>query len=165
MVSTDAAHIYIIPQTGISLPVFDNRDKVRPCNAQYCCKDMLDCSLYSASYTAFFNFSYPLQNIDIRSRTLLNPVHASVEIQQWMNLDSPDIVKQQAQRICYQSIMESFGKLLIGFTVLMYVYTFTTATKWNMLSIDWTSRDTAQKGLEELFQNITLSILSNSLLT
>lgn len=168
LVSTDAAHIYIIPNTSVSAgPVFAGGEPLTSLNAHYGYQDLLDCKLYNASYTAFFNFSYPQQNIDIQSRNLLNPVNVSTDISQWEYTanTSPYVVQRQAQRICYQSIMESYGRLLVGSEWERDGFTVNDKTSWNMLSINWTSRAAAQSGLEELFQNLTLSMLGTSVLT
>jgi hypothetical protein len=167
LVSTDAAHIYIIPNTSVAGPIFVGGEQVTPSDARYGYQDLLDCSLYNASYTAFFNFSYPSQNIDVRSRKLLNPVNVSTDISRWKNTEenSPYVVEQQAQRICYQSIMDSYGRLLVGYEWERDGFTVNEKTSWNMISIDWTSRVTTQRGLEELFQNLTLSMMGTSALT
>lgn len=168
--SSDAAHIYIIPNTSVSGPVYGGGMDFTSSLDHFGYQDLLDCSLYNASYTVFFNFSYPQQKIDIRSRKLLNPVHVSLDIRDWYysqfsSKSLSHMFKQQAQRISYQSIMEAFGKLLVGYSWIRDGYNVNSGTSWTMLSIDWTSRDATQKGLEELFQNITLSMLSTSSLT
>lgn len=167
LVSTDTAHLYIIPNTSVAGPISVGGIQISPDDTHYGYQDLLDCKLYNASYEAFFNFSYPSQTIDIRSRTLLNPVNVSEDISDWYSSgrNAPDIVQKQAQRICYQSIMECVGRLLVGYEWWRDGYKTVAKTSWAMMSIDWTSRDTAQQGLEELFQNITLSMLSIPSLT
>lgn len=167
LVSTDAAHIYIIPNTSVAGPVYVGGIMVTPEDAHYGYQDLLDCRLYNASYQAFLNFSYPSQTIDIQSRDLLNPVNVSTDISDWYyeTVNNADIVGGQAQRICYQAIMHSLGKLLVGYEWWRDGYIVTAETSWAMMSINWTARDTAQHGLEELFQNMTLSMLSSASLT
>lgn len=167
LVSTDTAHLYIIPNTSVAGPVFVGGIQITPDDTHYGYQDLLDCKLYNASYQAVFNFSYPSQMIDIRSRTLLNPVNVSTDISDWYFSDknAADVVQMQAQRICYQSIMDCVGRLLVGYEWWRGGFKVVDKTSWAMMSIDWTSRDTAQQGLEELFQNITLSMLSNPSLT
>lgn len=166
VISSDAAHIYVVPNTAVSGPITAGEQAN---NSHYGYQDLLDCSLYNASYTVFFNFSNSDQTINILSRKLLNPVTASKKISQWVamaNIPSNiTAATRQAQRICYQSIMEVYGKLLVGNNWIGDDFTANTGTTWNMLSIDWTSRDASQKGLEELFQNMTLSMLADSSLT
>lgn len=166
LVSTDTAHLYIIPNTSIAGPMFIDEQN-SPGDSRYGYQDLLDCKLYNASYQAVFNFSYPSQTIDIRSRTLLNPVNVSRDISDWYFSDkgAADVVQMQAQRICYQSIMESLGRLLVGYQWWSDGYKITDRGNWATTTINWTSRDTAQQGVEEMFQNITLSMLSSPYLT
>lgn len=169
LVSTDTAHLYIIPNTSIAGPMFaDGSDgSSGNDNIHYGYQDLLDCKLYNASYQAVFNFSYPSQTIDVRSRTLLNPVNVSSDVSEWYFSDenAADVVQMQAQRICYQSIMDCVGRLLVGYESWRDGYKLQDSGNWASTSIDWTSRDTAQQGLEELFQNITLSMMSSPSLT
>ena len=169
LVSTDTAHLYIIPNTSIVGPMFADDGGVQnsPDNIHFGYQDLLDCKLYNASYQAVFNFSYPSQTIDVRSRTLLNPVNVSKDVSGWYFSDknAADVVQMQAQRICYQSIMESVGRLLVGNQLWMDGRKLLDRGNWAATTIDWTSRDTAQRGLEDMFQNITLSMLSSPYLT
>lgn len=167
VVSTDTAHLYIIPNTSVAGPIFVGGVQISPDDSHYGYQDLLDCKLYNASYQAVFNFSHPSQTINIRSRTLLNPVNVSEDVSDWYfsGRNAPDILRKQAQRICYQSIMDCLGRLLVGYEWWRDGYKVVDKTSWAMMSIDWASRDTAQQGLEELFQNITLSMLSSPSLT
>ena len=169
LVSIDTAHLYVIPNTSIVGPMFadDGGEQNSPDDTHYGYQDLLDCKLYNASYQADFNFSYPSQTIDIRSRTLLNLVNVSRDVSDWYFSDknAADVVQKQAQRICYQSIMDSVGRLLVGYQLWMDGYKLADRGNWAATTIDWTSRDTAQQGLEDMFQNITLSMLSSPYLT
>ncbi|OAL43468.1 hypothetical protein IQ07DRAFT_292964 [Pyrenochaeta sp. DS3sAY3a] len=160
MVSTDAAHIFVIPNTTIAGPISIGGIQIGSDDDHYAYQDLLDCKLYNASYRANFNLTFPTQSINIESRKLLNPVNVSVDITDWRYRKGPaDTI---AQRICYQSIMDSFGRLLAGYEWWRDGFVMTQRTSWNMMAIDWTTRDGAQEGLEILFQNITLSMLSTS---
>jgi len=165
MVSTDAAHIYIIPNTSVAGPVYGYG---MPSNGPYGYDDLLDCKLFNASYQAFLNFSYPSQTVEVKSRTLLNPVNAPQDISEWhrgaMN-NNFEGVKQQAQRISDQAVMDCLGRLLVGYEWWNDGYVVTQQTSWSMMSIDWTNRVKAQQGVEELFENITLSMMSSAPLT
>ena len=59
-------------------------------------------------------------------------------------------------------MMDSLGRLLVGNEWQRDGFTTTDKTSWALMSIDWTARDTARQGVEELFQNITLSMLSST---
>jgi hypothetical protein len=168
IVSTDAAHLYIIPNTSIAAgPVFVGGIlQLTPEDARYGIQDLLDCKLYNASYHTHFNLTFPTQSIEVRSREMLNPVHVSLDIWDWRSSSStPELRVREAQRIAYQSIMDAFGRLLVGTERWREGLVATQKTSWNMVAIDWTTRDGAMKGLEQLFQNITLSMLSTPSLT
>jgi hypothetical protein len=153
--ATDAAHIYVIPNSSYLVgPVFVGHEQMT-FNQNYGYQDLLDCKLYNASYQAFFNFSFPNQAIQVQSRQLLNPVNASDDISHY----TKGVYGHEAQRISYQSIMESFGRLIVGVDQDRDTRVITVGS-WRMLAIDWTTRNGTQQGLESLFQNITLSLLS-----
>jgi hypothetical protein len=158
--STDAAHIYIIPNTTLMGPYFAGGQQMSY-NARYGYQDALDCKLYNASYRASFNLTFPNQVITVQSREFLNPVNVSTN--QWDGSPSHS-VSQNKHRLCYQSIMDSFGSLMVGWDHERDGGT-TTKGSWNMMAIDWTTRESSQRDIEQLFQNITLSMLSAPSLT
>ena len=159
--SPDVAHIYIIPNTSTTWPVFVGGSQVTPQDAHYGYQDLIDCKLYNASYKTLFNFIFPTQTINVELQEFLNPVNLSQDITDWWFEDgTPDQIAHEAQRISYQSIMDAFGRLLVGYEWDRDGFVTTEKTSWNMLAIDWTSREKTQSGLEQLFQNITLSLLS-----
>ena len=165
--SLDAAHIYIIPNTAVSGPVYLSGSPLAT-YPRYGYQDLLDCSLYNASYHVVFNSSYPTQTLTVQSVQLLNPVNSTQSTLGWANATADPMAihaGHDTERICYQSLMYSFGKLLVG-TYYDLVGTKTTdKTSWTLTDINWTTRDSAQHGVQELFQNITLSMLSSSALT
>jgi hypothetical protein len=163
--STDAAHIHIIPNTSMIGPYFVGQEQMTSNKTHYGYQDLLDCKLYNASYQAFFNLTFPNQAIKVLSMDFLNPVNVSKDIKDWKNAKgSPEEVTRSAQRISYQSIMDSFGRLLVGASAERDGYVRTRGS-WNLMAIDWMTRNGTQKGLEQLFQNITLSMLSAPSLT
>jgi hypothetical protein len=96
----------------------------------------------------------------VESRDFLNPVNVSEDTGEWQFKEGSEYdVARQAQRISYQAIMDSFGRLLAGYEWWRDGFVVTQSSSWNMMSIDWTTRDGAQKGVEQLFENITLSML------
>jgi hypothetical protein len=163
--STDAAHIHIIPNTSFIGPYFAGSQQMGSNKTHYGYQDLLDCKLYNASYKAFFNFTFNNQAIKVQSREFLNPVNVSKDIKDWKySKGSPEDVVHSAQRVSYQSIMDSFGRLLVG-AEASRDGNVRTRGSWKMMAIDWMSRDGAQQGLEQLFENITLSMLSAPALT
>jgi hypothetical protein len=158
IISTDAAHIYVIPNTTMLGPYFAGREMMTFLD-RYGYDDLLDCTLHNASYRAFFNLTFANQAIEVQARELLNPVNIPKDIEYSMEQYHDGTLGHTTQRICYQSIMDSFGRLLVGREMKRDGTIFTTGS-WNMVPIEWTTRNGTQKGLEQLFQNITLSMLS-----
>ncbi|KAF2748562.1 hypothetical protein M011DRAFT_525633 [Sporormia fimetaria CBS 119925] len=126
--------------------------------------NFLDCKLYNASYRAVFNLTFPNQDIRVESRELVNPVSASKDISVWEYQigRSPDEGARRAQGICYQSVMEAFGRLLVGWETQEDGEVITWRTCWRMMAMKWNSGDDTRTGLGSLFENITLSMLSAS---
>jgi hypothetical protein len=56
LVSTDTAHLYIIPNTSVAGPAFAGGIQLTPDDTHYGYQDLLDCKLFNASYEAVFNF-------------------------------------------------------------------------------------------------------------
>jgi hypothetical protein len=67
------------------------------------------------------------------------------------------------QFVSYLTVMSSFGKLLVGSGYWThYGGSGSYVSSWAILDIDWADRDSIPQQLERLFQNITLSLLSDS---
>lgn len=165
-VSTDAAHIYIIPNTTMTGPIFAGGRQFSSNSTHYGYQDLIDCKLYNASYSVFFKYTFPIQRIYVRNQELLNPVNVSADISQWYyTSDSPEERQKQAERISYQSLMDTLGRLLVGNEWQRDGFTTTEKSSWALLSINWTTQETAQRGVEELFQNMTLSMMAFQSLT
>jgi hypothetical protein len=160
-VSTDGAHLFIIPNTTVTGPIRVGGMLLTPEDSHFGYQDILDCKLYNASYKAAFNFTFPTQQVTVDTVDFLNPVNVSEDTAEWQYQEGSEYdLARQAQRISYQAIMESFGRLLAGYEWWRDGFVVTQASSWNMMSIDWTTREGAQKGVEQLFENITLSMLS-----
>ena len=119
------------------------------------------CELQDSLYDVVFDFKYPEQHF-----TVLNLTHQrSVYAGGWNNPEQKDEINDW-RSLAYAGIMEAFGRLLVGkyqepsggpdgFSAGQ-----TYATSFNIIGIDWTSSEHVQTGLQGLFQNITLSLLS-----
>lgn len=118
--------------------------------------NVTECQLYNASYTVDFSFRYPEQS------------HA-IQVTEWLNTVSYDMVSREVQTeeaTSYLAVMDAFGKMLVGSSCYKghHGITVETSTSWSMLKIDWEDGAAVRNGLEQLFQNITLSLLSESVL-
>lgn len=146
-VSSDAFRIYVMPNTS------HERDNSR---------DIFECQLYNASYAVQYNFSDFLQNVQVE-RELLNmvPFRPADTWLQDLNLTTGDIGPRSSS-ISYSAIMSAFADLLIGYNLeTHYSVTTSTLSKYDLTLIDWTEKAAAKQGMEELFSNITLSLLTS----
>lgn len=123
-----------------------------------------ECLLHNATYSVNFTFQYPQQTI-------------KPSISQYLNLisqtDLDDVVDADGNATSsaiysYTAIMEAFGKLLVGASIYGNSSGHTTQTvysSYSYLRINWNETKNIPRDLEQLFQNITLSMLSNDTLT
>ncbi|EON69666.1 hypothetical protein W97_08918 [Coniosporium apollinis CBS 100218] len=125
-----------------------------------------ECKLYNASYHVDLNFTYPSQSINLVAFQYEHPVRG------WGQRDYDETSQQthnisegNARNLTYRAAMDAFGKVLVGEAILShYGYTRSHYTLYAYTAINWTTAATSKWGLEQLFQNITLSFLSSKLL-
>ncbi|KAK7180290.1 hypothetical protein DPSP01_009452 [Paraphaeosphaeria sporulosa] len=116
-----------------------------------------ECRLHNGSYNVAFQFRYPEQNLTVLNLDYGAPIGLSQET-----------LYKNLPREAYAGIMEAFCRLLVGYisgppdpsTTPWTQQTFFTSV--NILHIDWSEAEKTRTGLEQLFQNITLSLLSRS---
>jgi hypothetical protein len=131
-------------------------------NADY---TFLACSLMNASYSVRFDFKYPSQTINVTSIQHLNGVPATNSISIYDN----DFMAGSAPA-SYQAIMDAFGRIMVGSSISSHyggVISFTTlfpATALGDLTsqVNMIAPNDFGPALEELFQNMTLSLLSST---
>jgi hypothetical protein len=122
-----------------------------------------ECLLHNATYNAKFTFQYPQQTIIPTISQYYNPISQS---------DHDDMVNTVGNATSsaiysYTAIMEAFGKLLVGASIYGSGSGYTAQTVYSTyayLSINWNESKNVPGDLEALFQNITLSMLSNDTL-
>ncbi|KAJ9641775.1 hypothetical protein H2201_003836 [Coniosporium apollinis] len=127
---------------------------------------LLECKLYNASFSVNFSFKYPSQSINLVALDYEHPVRGLVNAKfDYASTQSRNYSAETARNLSYAATMDAFGKVLVGEEVwydndhkVLY-YSLYTST-----AIDWTTTETTRQGLEQLFQNITLSFLSSDLL-
>jgi hypothetical protein len=123
---------------------------------------MVNCTLYNASYETSFDFTHPQQNISVIQRTLHEPIltpndpNASFGTPEW----------------AYMNMMDAFATILVGFTEgssggsssykTMFQVTALQSLKDAPYIQPLISADQLGSMLETIFQNITLSLLSDS---
>ena len=141
--SQDAARLFIMSNIGVW-------NKVMQVN-------VTECLLYNATYDVDFVFQYPQQSSYTVISKWLNSVAAPNSP---FNYNPYSVTA--AAITSYSSMMDAFGRLLVGTTFTDH-YSIRTVyfTSWNIMAIDWSRAEAVQAGLEQLFQNFTLSLLSD----
>jgi hypothetical protein len=153
MTSSDAARLFVMTNTG-------NWTKARSSTSYvYRQVNVTKCLLYNATYSVDFTFEYPSQTLKPQITNWLNPVALIPYYKRPTANTEPAVVS-------YLSIMDAFGKMLVGNSIRNdYGVAVDTSmvylTSSKILNIDWASGEAVARGLEQLFQNITLSLLSD----
>lgn len=116
--------------------------------------NVTECQLYNASYSVDFQFQYPNQTRQVSISKWLHPITA---INFW------DPVSEVVDVLPHLALMNAFGKVLLVGSYTESEYAFKLSySSWNIINIDWTRAKAIPSGLEQLFQNITLSALSDA---
>jgi hypothetical protein len=121
---------------------------------------IVECTLYNASYQVNFQYTYPSQNISVIQRTLHNAMVTAGPDYQDAVFGTPEWA--------YMNIMDAYTNILLGYTTGSGGGSFSYRTNFQVTSLSDLSNgpfDSEQLSaiLESMFQNITLSLLSNSL--
>jgi hypothetical protein len=153
MTSPDAARLFVMTNTGNWTETLSADSNGMPYH--YRKVNVTECQLYNATYSVDFVFNYPGQSRDVRIAGWLNPVATITELTRPNPATEPAVVS-------YTVIMDAFGKMLVGTSAKSHYgadRAYLTSSK--ILHIDWSSGEAVARGLEQLFQNITLSLLSD----
>ncbi|KAF2158720.1 hypothetical protein M409DRAFT_61436 [Zasmidium cellare ATCC 36951] len=156
--NTDAARIYVMTNTGnwnVTRRKHANGDPDASniyTNPEIVQVNVTECLLYNASYGVDFEFQYPNQTRQITVKEWFHPVAAVGS------------KADELENIAYAGMMKVFGTLLVGtISYNHYSITSTLSTSWNIITIMDEYSEKVESGLEQLFQNYTLSLLSNDL--
>ena len=154
--SGEVASIFVMTNTGywnntIPSQAYNISDHAMVLN-------VTECQLYNATYEVDFSFQYPNQTRKVSISKWLNPVRPPT-VHLGRNQASNAAASSWLSYLC---IMQAFGKLLVGYsTNSQYdLASFATYSSWQIMDIDWSKGPAVQSGLESLFQNLTLSMLS-----
>ena len=125
--------------------------------------NVTECQLWNATYDVDFSFQYPNQTRQVTISKWLNPVAPPTSD---LNSAAPSNATASS-RLSYLCMMQAFGKLLVGYSATsQYISTILSYyTVWQIMDINWSEGPAVQRGLESLFQNFTLSLLSNDQFT
>lgn len=118
--------------------------------------NVTECILSHGIYDVLFDFRYPQQNL-----TVLNLTYESPVSYRWISEPF------NRTSLAYAGIMQAFARLLVGFiedpvpSQLSNGPRTVYQTSKEVLHINWQDAEATRTGLEQLFRNITLSLLSN----
>lgn len=155
-VSTDASRITIVSRTGEwnvtrnwTEPYESTGHTTQRKATQV---NITECAFHDVTYHVDFTFQYPGQALEFSASDWSNNIAAST---------IPEGVYDAS--ISYLTVMHLGGKTLVGrSTWNHYGGEFDYLTAWKMMDIDWTHGERVIAGLEQFFQNMTLSLLSDS---
>jgi hypothetical protein len=154
-VSTDAARIFVMSNTGTWDKTDMHADEDYPPRQV----NVTECLLYNATYSVDFDFKFPDQSRRVQISDWLNPVTTYRESSD-LSDNFPNVT--EASVISYSAVMDAFGRLLVGSSsTSRYGVDRATRTSWKMMNIDWSDGQAVIHDLEQMFQNITLSLLSD----
>ncbi len=138
----------------------------------------LNCSLSNASYTVGFDFRKSQQLLNITKKDNVNGVPNPGQVGSAFNAGSPSSLYSLtgsraflAEKVAsYISIMDAFGRIMAG---KVQTYHYGTVTPYSTLVLSTRLRSllatadnaTLAHAVEQLFENITISLLSSSLYT
>ena len=138
---------------------------------------LLNCSLRNASYTVDFDFRDGAQRLKVQDREVLNGVVGLDGYAEQLASKSQKEVTRANTLLSYISVMDAFGRLMVG-SVTTYHYGSVTPSYTLVLSTGLQSmipnnqfssaaqltatNATFAQAVENLFENITLSLLSSN---
>jgi hypothetical protein len=122
--------------------------------------NVTECKLYNATYDVDFQFEYPEQTHNISISAWLNPVAAA---SQYVPVYDVSNNATGAEILSYSAMMDAFGRMLVGrASESHYSIGIPQYTSYGIMDINWEDGVAVQRGLEQLFQNFTLSTMSDS---
>ena len=124
--------------------------------------NVTQCVLYNATYSVDYQFAYPEQSMKASISDWINPVDYP------LYSSNPYAYEDNATAnsiLSYHIVMGAFTQMVSGkATTDKYRSQQITSTIWKLAHIDWGVGPAVADGLEGIFQNITLSLLSDDAL-
>jgi len=145
MVSTDAARIFILSTLDSNVDL-DNM--------------VTECVLHNATYSVDFAVQGGVPSAVVSQLT----INEGLPALQSLGVSPNSEMGYNSTRFSYQSVMDVFGKLLVGYARAQSQVEGTEVyySSFERTSVDWQDKIQMGADLETLFQNITLSLFSNS---
>lgn len=157
--SPDASRIFFVTTAGNSSTEYNFTDAYgdwspkRPTVMQL---SVIECILHNASYSVDSTFQFPSQNHEMTISRWNNPIAA-------YDLASAFLEDLYDRTVSYLAVMRAFGKLFVGTGFWdHYGSDDTYSSIFDLIHINWENRKSLPQQLEQLFQNITLSLLSDN---
>jgi hypothetical protein len=163
MYSEDGSRIYVMTNEGHwNVTRRYNESTSSGEGTPYRQVNITECVLYNATYSIDYHFAYPSQTREASISDWVNPV-AMVPRSEQIGYYHENITVHHT--MSYGTVMDAFGQMLVGEAkVDRYDTQSVTSTIWKLVPIDWEDGQSVAQGLEELFQNIALSLLSDDAL-
>ncbi|KPI37348.1 uncharacterized protein AB675_10331 [Cyphellophora attinorum] len=150
--SEDAAGIFVVTAKNSSVEL-QTHSSVND-NVSLAAPNVTECRLYNATYVVDFLYESSRQTSNCSIIEWINPV--ATRLNECPGECANDI-------ITYAAVMSAFGKLLVGNSkVNSDLNLVTWMTNYLITNIDWDRAETTQRGLEQLFQNLTVSLMSEA---
>ncbi|KAF7531179.1 hypothetical protein G7054_g9124 [Neopestalotiopsis clavispora] len=125
--------------------------------------DTIECQLHNSSYSVDFTFVNGQVSTSILSLAQSQPLPALRNVGTY---DDDWMTGANGVHVSYQSVMDAFGKIFTG-----YAHTggekssSMIQTSFSLTYVSWTDLNKTQRELEQLFQNMTLSMFSSPTLS
>jgi hypothetical protein len=161
---------------GVPLPPPIRLMVATPHNSTSYRLDVHECILYNASYRVNFDFQYPKQTVQVQRLEFAEAIVGNDSADVSASPGSYYTPEYSERRLSYKAIMDAFGSILVGTAISLH-YTGPTqevggtnytglaqaigGTRYAQTKVDWNQADNTRRTLEELFQNITLSMFSS----
>jgi hypothetical protein len=167
--SEDAARIFIMTNEGswnvtrtYKSPWNFTGTYKGPTHQLYRQVNVTECLLYNVTYDVDYRFAYPSQTRNVSVSAWLNPV-AMLPISEHEGVFTDNSTAHHT--FSYAAVMDAFGQMLVGQAKKdVYAVETVNSTIWKLSPISWEDGVSVARGLEELFQNITLGLLSDDAL-
>ena len=111
-----------------------------------------ECQLWNATYDAEFTFENFEQTTTLHALTYEGPILS-------ISSADPDEIEGNLQNDLPKAILSAFGSLMVGMQ-LKEDSGLSHTSNFELLNVNFTNPEKLNKGLEEVFVNITLSLLS-----
>lgn len=145
--SADAARLFFMSAEGTSA------------SDQNVWRNVTECLLYNATYTTRFSFSgSATQRVEMENITLDSRLSALNRPEDTLRGSTP----AERQHMAYQAVMDAFGQLFVGAEFgkgPQFAQTY--GTSFRLTRVRWIEPEETQRDLEDLFRNVTLSMLTS----